>query len=68
MTSPRKYRWLETGKSYRYSARDGLDARRGELCEAVILPTPGIIANVLVRFADGLEVVCNAGALKAVKA
>jgi hypothetical protein len=62
-----KYRWLETGKQYAYHARDGLEERRKTLCTVLVVPKAGSIGNVLVRFEDGFECVCNSGALRKVK-
>jgi hypothetical protein len=64
---PTKYRWLETGQHYLYQSRDGLLERRGTLCTVLAVPKAGSIGNVLVRFEDGFECVCNAGALRKVK-
>lgn len=59
-----KYRWLETGHQYLYQSRDGLLDRRGTVCTVLVVPRAGSIGNVLVRFGDGLEVICSSGALK----
>lgn len=63
----RKYRWLELGRTYRYSAAPGKgrDERRGQPCEVVVLPRPGTRpANVRVRFADGVVHVVPSGVLR----
>lgn len=59
-----KYRWLETSKTYKYSARSELDERRGQPCLLLAVPRAGAIGNVLVQFLDGVKVICSAGVLR----
>jgi hypothetical protein len=65
----KKYRWLELGQRYRYSAAPGKgdDSRRGLHCEVLILPEPGRVGNVLVRFDDGVRRVVPHGVLKPIR-
>jgi hypothetical protein len=62
-----RYRWLEVGGRYRYSARSGDDSRRGQVCVIVAAPRAGGVSNVLVEFEDGHRSVCPAGVLKPLK-
>ncbi len=66
----KKYRWLELGGRYVYSAKIGKgdNSRRGHECVVLVLPVPGCIGNVRVQFDDGHTTVCPCGVLKKIKA
>ncbi|AWT34476.1 hypothetical protein GCM10008956_32610 [Deinococcus arenae] len=68
--TPTKYRWLTVGETYRYGPKlgKGDDTRRGTSCTVLIVPRPGAIGNVLVRFPDGHEAVVPSGVLRKVAA
>lgn len=65
--SATQYRWLTQGCQYVYGPKlgKGDDARRGTLCQALILPRPGTKpANVQVRWADGHVAIVPSGVLR----